>query len=110
MLINLAYGKTGLEVNLPEKRTTVIEPNYLPGLPDEAEVLLRALRNPINKPPLKSLVSSDQTVAISVCDITRPMPSSRVLPILLQELKNNMVQLGCSTLEELRGSVTEGTS
>lgn len=88
MLINLAYGKTGLEVNLPEKRTTVIEPNYLPGLPDEAEVLLRALRNPINKPPLKSLVSSDQTVAISVCDITRPMPSSRVLPILLQELKH----------------------
>ena len=36
--------------------------------------------------------------------------ADHAVEILLQELKNNMVQLGCSTLEELRESVTEGTS
>jgi len=34
------------------------------------------------------LARPDQTVAISVCDITRPMPSSRVLPVLLAELEH----------------------
>jgi L-lactate dehydrogenase (cytochrome) len=36
--------------------------------------------------------------------------ADHAVEILLQELKNNMAQLGCSTLEELRESVTEGTS
>ena len=86
MLVDLAYGRDGLTVDLPEDRTTVIEPNYLPGLDDEVEALVAALRNPIGKPPLNSLVGANQTVAISVCDITRPMPSDRVLPVLLAEL------------------------
>ena len=86
MLVKLAYGRGGLAVDLPDDRTTVIEPTYVPGLPDESEALRTALRSPINKPALHSLVRADQRVAISVCDITRPMPSSRVLPILLEEL------------------------
>ena len=36
--------------------------------------------------------------------------ADHAVEILLQELKNNMVQLGCSTLEELKESVTEETS
>ena len=35
MLVNLAYGRTGLEVELPDDLTTVIEPTYVPGLPDQ---------------------------------------------------------------------------
>jgi nickel-dependent lactate racemase len=71
---------------LPDECTTVIEPHYLPGLTNEQDALLAALRHPINKPPLREIVRSDQTVAIAVCDITRPMPSARVLPVLLEEL------------------------
>ena len=88
MQVHIAYGKTGLQVDLPEDRTTVIEPTFVPGLPDEPGALRNALRNPIGTPPLRRLVSSRQTVAISVCDITRPMPSARVLPVLLDELSH----------------------
>jgi nickel-dependent lactate racemase len=86
MNVELAYGRTGLAVNFPGDRTTVIEPTYIAGLGDEKKALEEALQNPLGKPPLGSLVKSGQTVAISVCDITRPMPSRRVLPPLLKEL------------------------
>jgi len=36
MRIKLAYGKEGLWVTLPdEARVTVLEPKFVPGLPDE---------------------------------------------------------------------------
>ena len=86
MRVDLAYGKTGLTVDLPDDRTTVIEPTFLPTLADPRGALIAALRNPIDRPPLRRLVKKDQTVAIAVCDITRPMPSSTVLPVVLDEL------------------------
>ncbi|MXY45226.1 MAG: nickel-dependent lactate racemase [Dehalococcoidia bacterium] len=87
MLVNLAYGRTGLEVELPDDLTTVIEPTYVPGLPDQEGAIRNALRNPLGGgPTLRRLVKPDQTVAISVCDVTRPMPSRTLLPVLLREL------------------------
>ena len=87
MLVHLAYGRTGLEVELPDDITTVIEPTYVPGLPDQEGAIRNALRNPLGGgPTLRRLVKPGQTVAISVCDVTRPMPSSTVLPVLLREL------------------------
>ena len=84
--VQLAYGRGRLSVDFPDDRTTVLEPSYIAGLPDEADAIRRALRAPLGSPPLASLVGSDQTVAISVCDITRPMPSRTLLPVLLGEL------------------------
>ena len=88
MLIDLAYGRTGLTVDLPDDRTTVIEPAYVPGLPDQQGALLNAIRNPVGSPPLRQMVRPEHTVAISVCDITRPMPSATVLPVLLRDLRH----------------------
>jgi nickel-dependent lactate racemase len=86
MRVKLAYGRSGLEVSLPDERTTVIEPAYLPGLPDEAAALRRALRQPIASPPLAERVKPTDSVVIVFCDITRPMPTRRVLPVILGEL------------------------
>ena len=86
MLIDLAYGRTGLTVDLPAARTTVIEPTYSPGLPDQTGAVKAAVRNPIGTPTLREMAGPSDTVAISVCDITRPMPSSTVLPVILDEL------------------------
>ena len=88
MRVKLAYGRDGLVVDLPDDRTTVIEPVYAPGLPDEAGALTSAIRNPIGARPLRQTVRADQTVAIAVCDVTRPMPSATVLPVLLRELSH----------------------
>ncbi|MGQ9682616.1 MAG: nickel-dependent lactate racemase [Anaerolineae bacterium] len=86
MRVRLAYGKTGLEVDLPESNVTVLEPRYVPGLPKEDDALRAALRAPIGCAPLRELVSAEDTVAIVFSDITRPQPRERMLPVLLEEL------------------------
>ena len=88
MKIDLAYGKTGLTIDLPGDQTSIIEPQFIPGLPDELGAIKTALRNPIGTSPLRKSIKPGQKVGISVCDITRPMPSKRILPVILNELKH----------------------
>ena len=88
MLVKLAYGDTGLEVDFPESLTDVVEPEYVPGLPDEPAAIQTALRNPIGATPLRQSISKDQKVAISICDVTRPSPTNIVLPLILKELSH----------------------
>ena len=88
MLVKLAYGRNGLAVDFPDGRTTVIEPTYLDGLPDQSAAIGDALAHPLNCPSLREIVSTGQTVAISVCDVTRPMPSATVLPVVLDALSH----------------------
>lgn len=86
MRVDLAYGRGTLPIQVPESRATVIEPIYVAGLKDERAALHTALRQPVGSPPLREIVKREQQVTIAVCDITRPMPSDRVLPVLLDEL------------------------
>jgi nickel-dependent lactate racemase len=86
MKVKLAYGKDGLWIELPDDNVTVVEPRFVPGLPDETEAIRNALREPIGTPPLRDLVRHDDTVAIVFSDITRPQPRKRMLPVLLEEL------------------------
>ena len=88
MKIDLAYGKTGLTIDIPGDQTSIIEPQFIPGLPDELGAIKTALRNPIGTSPLRKSIEPGQKVGISVCDITRPMPSKRILPVILNELKH----------------------
>ncbi len=88
MKVHLAYGHDGLDVELPDGKTTVVESQFVPGLADEAAAILEALRNPIGTPPLRELVKPDDTVAIVFSDATRPTPNDRMLPVLLGELSH----------------------
>src|SRR5205823_2866082 len=54
---------------------------------EEPEAIRRALRAPIGSPPLAALLKPSDTVAVVFCDITRPMPNDRVLPVLLEEIE-----------------------
>ena len=86
MKVHLAYGETGLAVELPEI-ADVVRSRHRPGLLDEPAALLDALRQPIASPPLAQLVKPGQRVVIVHSDITRPTPNDRILPVLLGELE-----------------------
>ena len=88
MQVDLAYGRTGLSVDLPAERTEVIEPTYVPGLPDQSGAVLNAIGNPIGASPLRLMAERRHKVAIAACDITRPMPSATVIPALLRDLSH----------------------
>ena len=87
MKLEFGFGTSVQEVEVPEENLMdVLEPNQVEvGLIGEEEVR-RALANPIGAPPLQEVVKAGETVAIVTSDITRPMPSYLVLPILLDEL------------------------
>jgi nickel-dependent lactate racemase len=84
--VRLAYGEAGLSVDLPAERTTVVEPVYVPGAPDQRDVLRRALRQPVSGPPLRELARPGQKIAISMCDGTRAQPRHLMIPAVLEEL------------------------
>lgn len=87
MRLTLAYGKNGLPLELPDAwRATVVEPRYVPGLPDPAAALTAALRQPIAAPPLREVVRSGQRVGVVFSDITRATPHELILPAVLDEL------------------------
>jgi lactate racemase len=86
MKVHLQYGAEGLAVELPAQNVTVIEPQYLNGLPDERDAFRKAVRHPIHSRPLRETVSASDRVAVVIPDLTRPLPSGRLLGWLFEEL------------------------
>lgn len=84
--ITLAYGRSGLRVNIPDQ-AQVFTPHFVPGLPDEPAAIRAALRNPIGSPALSQMVHPGQKVVVVHTDITRATPNDRLLPVLLAELE-----------------------
>src|SRR5215475_1898500 len=86
MLIHLQYGKDGLEIEIPSNNVTTLVPRFIPGLPDESAAFRAAVRDPINSKPLRELIGANDRVAVVIPDITRPLPSDRLLSWLFTEL------------------------
>ncbi len=88
MKVNLAYGQGHLTVELPDKRTTVIEPAHNPSLPDERGAVLAALQSPIGARPLREWVKPGDRLCITFTDLTRATPNHRLIPWLLEHLRD----------------------
>jgi nickel-dependent lactate racemase len=89
MRLNLAFAKSGLEIELPEGfRYRVLEARWAPPLEDASAAIGAALDHPIGSPSLLKLARGAGSAAISVCDITRPAPNREVLPLLLARLES----------------------
>jgi nickel-dependent lactate racemase len=87
MKVSLAYGQGRLDVELPLD-AIVLVPTDLPGLPDEHAAFQAAVRQPMDAAPLSQLADKNATIAIVIADITRPSPSERLVPWILQELSH----------------------
>ena len=85
MKVELAYGRTGLRIDLPN-HAHVLEPAQAPALPDPIGAVREALHRPIGCAPLQELVMPGDTVAIVFSDVTRPTPNHIIIPVLLEEL------------------------
>ena len=87
MKFELGYGKETVAVDVPDKNVAaVLLPNAVNSQADEQAIIARALQDPIGSAPLNQKVHAGQKVAVITSDITRPMPSYKVLPKVLDEL------------------------
>jgi len=99
----LAYGQSGLDIDVDPRTATVVKPVHHEAAADQMAVLRAALRDPVAGAPLRERVSPGQTVAISACDGTRPQPRHLMIPAVLDELD------GLVRLEDVVILVATGT-
>ena len=87
MKLDFGMGTGVQSVEVPENNLLgILRANAAPApLSEEAEVR-RALAEPTGAPRLAEIVRPGETVAIITSDLTRPMPTAKVMPALLDEL------------------------
>jgi nickel-dependent lactate racemase len=84
--VRLPYGRGELFAGIPGGNVTVIEPVQVPGLADERAAFTAAVRRPIGGAPLRGRIGAGDRVAVVIPDITRALPTDRLLGWLLEEL------------------------
>lgn len=88
MRVRLEYGRTGLEVELPDRpgmRTLAYK--NAPPLPDPEAALRHVLENPTGTASLAELAKGRTDACIVICDITRPVPNEMMLRPMLATLE-----------------------
>jgi len=88
MRVKLEYGKTGLQVTLPDERVmrTLAYKDAVP-LADPTGDLRRLLDAPIGTPPLAELAKGRKSACILICDVTRPVPNEMILTPVLETIE-----------------------
>jgi nickel-dependent lactate racemase len=83
MLVHLAYGRSGLSVQIPDG-AQVIEPQHSPALASPLQAVKLALADPLGTSPLRELLDPTKRVCIVHCDGTRPMPGELLMRALTE--------------------------
>ncbi len=109
-VVDLKYGKGLFAVDVPDANLAgVILPNELTGVQDEQAEIRRALENPIGSPRLREKLEKGMKVAVIISDATRPCPSYKFLPVLLDEINAGDVPDGDITVIIALGSHRRST-
>jgi nickel-dependent lactate racemase len=86
----LPFGRLALQVTVPQASLIDVLAPGIPGpseeLLDEAALVRKALAQPIGSPRLRELARPGERITIVISDLTRPCPSARLLPPILDEL------------------------
>src|ERR1700724_3330865 len=88
MQVDVAFGKTGLTLNLPDEfRYRVLQAHAAVNLAEALPAVEQARDGPIGSAPIAELARGKKSAAISICDITRPAPNRLTLPPVLRRLE-----------------------
>jgi nickel-dependent lactate racemase len=92
MRYHLEYGRTGLDVDLPESNVVKCL-GYRPAEPlaDPKAALCRLLAQPTGTPALAELAKRRENACILISDVTRPVPNALILPPILATLERSGV-------------------
>ena len=105
MKLTFGFGAGVQEAEVPEKNLLgVLHANPVKVEATQEEAVLQALAQPIGTPRLRDLVKPGEKIAVVTSDITRPMPTYRVMPALLDELYAGGVRAEDITLVFALGS------
>ena len=89
MRVHLEYGRTGLQVELPD-RNVVGCLQYHPANPlvDPDAAVREVLARPTGTPSLLELARGRRNACVVISDVTRPVPNRVLLPPILETLES----------------------
>lgn len=88
MKIDIPYGKNKIKLSIPDKNILdIVESGSQIINIDEDKIIADALENPTKSKKLSEISYGKKSAAILVSDITRPCPSYKFLPKIIDELK-----------------------
>lgn len=92
MKLELGFGNGTQSVEIPDRNLKqILKLKDLPETEEEQILIQHALEHPIGSKRLKELCANRKTAAIVTSDLTRPMPTWKVLPALLEELNQGRI-------------------
>jgi len=120
MRFEIGFGTTPQALEIPDGNIVgVLMPNEVEVAVKGVELVVEALQNPIGAAKLSEIVKPGEKVVIITSDVTRPVPSYKIIPPILDELQSVGVKLeditvvfalGChrnQTQEEMKKLVGE---
>jgi lactate racemase len=88
MRVHLEYGRTRLDVELPDRNVVgCLQYRPVEPLADEDAAVEQSLANPIGSPPLRDLAQGRRNACVVISDVTRPVPNPVLLPPILATLE-----------------------
>jgi len=93
-LISMPYGKRIIKFKISQKNLVfTIAPKYVKGVRDEESEIRKTLQNPIGCDSLSEIARKKGGKAVIIVnDITRPTPSYKLVPPLLDELNSGGIK------------------
>jgi nickel-dependent lactate racemase len=89
MQYSFGFGKRSVTVTIEDENVlSVLSPNEVSHDLTGVDEVIRSLRDPIESAPLRDIVRPGEKIAIITSDITRPLPSYKILPAVLEELSH----------------------
>jgi len=106
--VEMPFGKSFLKLEVPTNNLQKIySPQDPPVIEDAPQAIKKALRNPIKKAPLSTLIEAQDRVAIIIDDITRPTPSEMLVSAILKEIPNPLENIEIIVATGLHRANTE---
>jgi len=91
--INFQYGKDNISIKIPEKSIIALPHiKHLDKLNNELVFLTKSLHRPISCSPLSEIARGKKNAVIVISDRTRPMPTDRLLPLILNEINKGGIE------------------
>jgi len=92
MKVSVPYGGRRIAFGIPKKNLLVVASPKVRRVRNDLQMIKKALANPIGSKRLSELARPESKVAIAVTDSTRPVPNSKILPLVLGELEESGVK------------------
>lgn len=87
---NLHYGRKVLKIEIPERNLlAILQPRKMKVKMNIKELIRKALKKPVGYEYLDSIIGGKRSALIVVDDYTRETPTSKILPLIIEELRSS---------------------